>query len=72
MSYDHFKPPAHLSPTGRFLFRALCLVTVIIGMTAFAYFVAPLIYSHVSMPFGDWIYETVRQWTGEPPRAPRT
>lgn len=72
MAYDHFRPPEHFSRMGRYLFRALCLVTVVVVMAVFAYFVGPLIDRYVGFPLGDFVYEQVRQWTGEPPRIPRT
>jgi hypothetical protein len=59
MSYDHFRPPEHFSPTGKLAFRALCLVTFIIVMALFSYFVLPIIYEHVSLPFADWITDLV-------------
>ena len=55
MSYDHFRPPEHLSPMGKALFRLLCLVTFIVVMVAFAYFVGPLINEYVGDPFGEWV-----------------
>jgi hypothetical protein len=55
MAYDHFRPPEHFSPRGRVLFRLLCWVAFIIGMVAFAYFVAPLIDKYAGVPFADWI-----------------
>jgi hypothetical protein len=55
MSYDHFRPPEHFSPMGKVLFRLLCLATVVIVMSAFAYFVAPLINEYVGVPFGNWV-----------------
>ena len=54
MSYDHFRPPEHFSPTGKLAFRALCLVTFIVAMALFSYFVLPLIYEHVSHPLSQW------------------
>jgi hypothetical protein len=70
--HDDFRPPDHLPPFKRFLYRAFCIAFFAVGMTLFIYFVAPLIYRHVSIPFGEWTYEQVRQWTGEPPLPPRT
>ncbi|PAP96642.1 hypothetical protein [Mesorhizobium wenxiniae] len=55
MSYDHFRPPEHLSPTGKLLFRALCLVTFIVAMGAVIYYLGPLIDRYVGVPFADWI-----------------
>jgi hypothetical protein len=66
MSYDHFRPPEHFSPSGKMVFRALCWVTFIIAMALFSYFILPLVYRYVSLPLGDWGYEVVRSWTGEP------
>ena len=54
MAYDHFKPPEHFSPRGRFLFRALCWVTFIIVMAVFAYFAVPLLDRYAGTPFADW------------------
>lgn len=55
MSYDHFRPPEHFSPTGRFLFRAVCTVLFVIIMAAFVYFVVPLIELYVSAPLSEWV-----------------
>jgi hypothetical protein len=71
MAYDRFRPPEHFSPKGKFLYRAMLMVLFILIMSAFAYFVVPLIQTYVSFPAGDWVYEQLRQWTGEPPRPPR-
>lgn len=59
MAYDHFRPPEHFSPRGRFLFRALCWVTFIVGMLAFSYFVVPIIAQYVSQPFSEWVGNTI-------------
>ena len=40
---------------GKALFRLLCLVTFIVVMVAFAYFVGPLINEYVGDPFGEWV-----------------
>ena len=53
MSYDHFRPPEHFSPMGKALFRLLCLVTFIVIMVAFAYFVGPLINRYIGAPLAD-------------------
>lgn len=55
MSYDHFRPPEHLSRTGKLLFRALCLVTFVVAMAGFSYFVLPLVAEYVSGPFSTWV-----------------
>lgn len=65
MAYDHFRPPEHFSPRGRILFRLLCVVTVVIVMSAFAYFVGPLIDSYVGNPLAD----TVTDWIFGPKDA---
>lgn len=46
--------------------HALYWVSLLAFMALFIVFVLPLIYRYVSIPLGDWAYETVRQWTGEP------
>lgn len=58
MAYDHFRPPEHFSPRGRILFRLLCWATFIVGMVAFIYFVVPIIETHVSTPFAEWVGDT--------------
>lgn len=65
MSYDHFRPPEHFSPAGKLAFRLLCLATVVIAMSAFAYFVAPLINEYVGVPFADWFTNLI---FGPPPQ----
>ena len=54
MAYDHFRPPEHFSPRGRFLFRAFCTVIFILIMLALSYFLVPLIGEHISGPFSKW------------------
>lgn len=55
-----------------FIGKVLFVVLFTAFMAAFSYFVLPYVYEYVSLPFGDWVYEHARQWTGEPPRPPRT
>lgn len=63
---DDFRPPDHYTPLGKFAYRASGMVAVFIALSVFAYFVLPIVYTYVSLPFGDWVYEIARSWTGEP------
>lgn len=72
MSYDHFKPPERFSFAGKLAYRAVLTVLWVLIMVAFIYFVVPLIQRYISFPAGDWVYDQLRQWTGEPPRPPRS
>lgn len=65
---SHIGPDPRLPFAGKVFFWLFWIV----GMALIAIFIAPLVYRYVSLPLGDWAYETIRQWTGEPPRAPRT
>ncbi|RFC68341.1 hypothetical protein DY251_04995 [Mesorhizobium denitrificans] len=55
MYYDHFRPPDHFSPLGKIAFRTFCSLLFIIGMSLFIRFVLPLVETHVSVPFRDWV-----------------
>ena len=57
---------------GQLMSVAIALAAIAFVLALIAIFIAPLVYRYVSLPLGDWAYETIRQWTGEPPRAPRT
>lgn len=65
---SHIGPDPRLPLAGKVLYW----LTWIAGMAVLVIFVLPLVYRYVSLPFGDWVYEIARQWTGEPPRPPRT
>lgn len=54
MAYDHFRPPEHFSPKGRFFFRALCWVTFIIVMGLVVAFIVPWAYENYTRPFAEW------------------
>lgn len=64
--HDDFRPPDHYTPLGKLAFRVSGLLTVFALLSLFAYFVLPLVWTYISLPAGDWAYETVRSWTGEP------
>lgn len=66
--YDHFKPPAHFTPRQGRIYRLGLTVLVFVIMGALAYWVGPWIQTNVGEPFGDWVYDIVRGWTGEPYR----
>lgn len=59
---SRFDPPSELPLIGKILYW----ITFIGGMLLISYFVLPLVYEHVSIPLGDWGYELVRSYTGEP------
>lgn len=53
--YDHFRPPAHFTPLQGLTFRLLCIVSFVVCMALFAYFVLPLVEQYVSVPFSEWV-----------------
>ncbi|BCH22087.1 hypothetical protein MesoLjLb_18720 [Mesorhizobium sp. L-8-3] len=52
---DDFRPPAHFTPFQGLLFRLLCIVSFIVVMTLFAFFVLPLVEQYVSIPLSNWV-----------------
>jgi len=59
MSYDHFKPPEHFSPTGKFAYRAMLTLLFVLIMVAFIYFAVPVIQTYVSEPLSAWVGNTL-------------
>jgi hypothetical protein len=57
--FDHFRPPEHLSLSGKLAFRVLCWAVFVIAMALFAYFVVPLVAEHISKPFSEWVGTTL-------------
>jgi hypothetical protein len=55
MSYDHFRPPEHFSPAGKFAYRAVLTILFLLIMAAFVYFVVPVIQIYVSKPLSTWV-----------------
>lgn len=63
---DDFRPPDHYTPLGKFAFRASGIAFTIVVTSVLGYFLAPYVWTYLSLPFGDWVYEIARSWTGEP------